>query len=101
MLPNLPVYEFLGAGSLSDGLNYEDYYDSQSNNFYAVRYYFDGNQLVKIATLSYVKQNGTIVSYEKSITGITEFSITPDPKYLALPTELKDATKRSKQEVSK
>ena len=42
---------------------------------------------------SFVRDGGKILSYEKSVVNITEFSTTPDQNYLKLPAELKDKAK--------
>ena len=95
--PNKLQYKFLGSGDLSDGLTYEDFVGSKDNLFSAIRYYFNGNDLVKIATVNFTEVNDQILDYEKSVIAITEFSMTADKNYLSLPSGLKDKTRRNKQ----
>ena len=89
-----PEYKFFNSGTLDNGLTYEDFVSDKGNTFSAVRYYFDGDNMVKVAMATYVRDGGKILSYEKSVVNITEFSTTPDQSYLQLPAELKDKTKR-------
>lgn len=84
-LPDSPDYKFFNSGSLDNGLTYEDFISDKDNVFNAIRYYFKGNDMVKISLASYVKDGGKILSYEKSVIEITEFSTTPDQSYLTLP----------------
>ena len=84
-LPDSPDYKFFNSGSLDNGLTYEDFVSDKDNVFNAIRYYFKGNDMVKISLASYVKDGGKILSYEKSVIKITEFSTTPDQSYLTLP----------------
>ncbi len=100
-VPSMPKYKFFGSTTLDNGLTCEDYYSNSGDKFYVARYYFDGDKLIKIATASYTKRDGVIADYEKSVIGITEFSFTPEQKYLSLPEGLKDKTKRDKKGASK
>lgn len=95
--PQAVDYKFFGSGSLDNGLTYEDYVADKSDTFSAVRYYFNGETMIKIAQVSYVKEGGKILGYEKSIIHITEFSPIADQTYLKLPESLKDKTKRNKE----
>ena len=62
----------------------------------AIRYYFKGNKMVKIAAASYyVLPNGKLDG-NKAIIKIKEFSAIPDATYLNLPTGVKDVTKKPK-----
>ena len=99
--PNMPKYKFFGSATLDNGLTCEDYYSNSGDKFHVARYYFDGDKLIKIATASYTKRDGVIVDYEKSVIGITEFSFTPEQKYLSLPEGIKDKTKRDTKGDSK
>ena len=92
--PYNPQYKFLGSGTLNNGLSYEDFVSIQNNTYYAARYYFDGNNLVKIAMADYTDVQGSVSNYEKIVISIKEFSTTPDETYLSLPSTLKDKTKR-------
>ena len=92
--PTTPVYKFVGSGTLDGGLSYEDFSAEKNNTFYALRYYFSGDKMVKIAMFNYTKSGGAITGYEKHVLDIEEFSTAPDANYLQLPAGLKDATKR-------
>ena len=94
--PQTPQYKFIGSGNLEGGLSFEDFASDRNNIFSAVRYYFEGDKLVKIAQASYLKNGNEIAAYEKSVVNITEFSTTAEQSYLSLPAELKDKTKRDK-----
>ena len=100
-LPGVPHYEFLGSGSLDNGLTYEDFVSDDSKMFSAVRYYFDGNDMKRIAFASYVKKDGDIEGYTKSVIDVIEFVPKADQSYMSLPEELKDKTKRDKKEDNK
>lgn len=93
--PQSLVYKFFGSGALDSGLTYEDFISDNASIFSAIRYYFNGNDMTKIAQVSYVKENGKILGYEKSVIQIKEFSTTPDQNYLKLPEGLK--VKRDKE----
>ena len=95
--PKTPKYKFVGSGNLEGSLSFEDFASDRNNIFSAVRYYFEGDKLVKIAQASYLKNGNEVSAYEKSVVNITEFSTTPEQSYLSLPAELKDKTKRSKE----
>lgn len=95
-----PDYKFFGTGALPNGLTYEDFVSDKDNFYSAIRYYFNGNNMVKVAIASYFKDGGKVKSYEKKIIDITEFNTSADQNYLKLPESLKDVTKRD-EEVSK
>lgn len=92
--PNTPIYKFAGAGNLSGGLTYEDFYGEKNNTHYAIRYYFSGDKMTKIATFTYFKDEGGVQFYEKHVIDIEEFLTAADENYLQLPANLKDTTKR-------
>ena len=99
---DMPRYEFVTAGKLENGTTFEDFKlvptesSEEGKNYGAIRFYFKGNSLEKIAYASYtISENGT-ASGEKFIARITEFSATPDQSLLNLPSQLKDTTKRDK-----
>ena len=94
--PQTPAYKFFASGTLDNGLTYEDFVSDKGDTFSAVRYYFDGDKMVKVAMATYIRNGGKILSYSKSVINITEFSTTPDQNYLQLPAELKDKTKRKR-----
>lgn len=84
-----PVYNYVGAGNLPGGQSYEDYRASSAAGLEAVRYYFDGSKLVRIAAASYSRNgNGQLVG-RKCILKIMDFSATPDSSKLSLPAGLK------------
>ena len=88
-------YKFIAQGKLSNNLFYEDYRADNDGITEVIRYYFDGEKLVKISSASYYKINGK-VDGRKCIIKILEFSPTPDRNLLKLPEGVKDETKRKK-----
>lgn len=94
--PYTPEYKFIGSGTLNGGLTYEDFFGSKNGFNCAIRYYFNGDALSKIAVFNYIVKNSQVQSYEKYLVEIDEFSPTPDQSYLSLPAEIKDETKRDK-----
>ncbi len=92
-----PDYKFFDSGTLSNGLTYEDFVSDKDNFYSAIRYYFNGDNMVKVAIASYVKNGNKISSYEKKIIDIVEFVPSADQNYLKLPESLKDTTKRDKE----
>ena len=96
--PSTPRYKFVTSGTLSNGLNYEDFSAQIEDTFFAIRYYFNGNQMVKIATINFTRDNtGNVIDYSRSLIKLDEFSTIPDSKYLELPEGLKDKTKRKEK----
>ena len=91
-----PEYKFIGSGTLNGGLSYEDFFGSKNGFNCAIRYYFEGDTLTKIAVFDYIMKDSRVQSYEKYLVQIDEFSATPDQSYLNLPEGLKDKTKRDK-----
>ena len=87
-------YKFAAEGKLDGGLNYEDYKSDSDGMLSAIRYYFDGDQLVKIAFASYGRDDKNRVVGNKCIVRIKEFRAEPDESLLRLPTGLEDVTKR-------
>lgn len=94
--PYTPEYKFIGSGTLGNGLSYEDFFGSKNGFNCAIRYYFDGDTLTKIAVFNYVTKDSRVQTYEKYLVQIDEFSSNPDQSYLKLPEGLKDKTKRDK-----
>ena len=100
MLPNdkkaaeSMVYTIAGAGSLPNGLTYEDYKGSSGGVTSVIRYYFDGDTLTKIAAAEYYRNSSGNIEGTKHIIKIKEFSPTPDRTLLKLPEGLEDVTKR-------
>ena len=81
-------------------MSYEDYKSTENNALSAIRYYFDGDVLVKISAVSYFKDINGKVDGRKCIIKINEFSTTPDRKFLSLPKGLEDETKRKDREMT-
>lgn len=93
---DMPVYNYVDSGWLDNGLSYEDYRANIDGTMEAIRYYFKGNKMVKIAAASYyVLPDGTLDG-QKAIVKIKEFSAMPDAAYLNLPVGVKDVTKNFK-----
>lgn len=84
-----PVYNYVGSGNLPSGQSYEDYRASSAAGLEAVRYYFDGSKLVRIAAASYSRNGEGQLVGRKCILKITDFSSTPDSSKLNLPAGLK------------
>ncbi|WP_294158480.1 hypothetical protein [uncultured Selenomonas sp.] len=82
-------YYYAGSGMLDGGLAYEDYRADYDNGLAAVRYYFQGNQLVKIASATYRYRADGSLDGQKCILKIDEFSSTPEASYLNLPEGMK------------
>ena len=107
ILPNddkskeMPVFKFVDSGWLNNGLNYEDYTSTNNGIFEAVRYYFNGYNLVKIAAVQYWTNANGVMEGNKTIMKINEFSSAPDKTYLELPAGVKDKTKRKKDKGGK
>ena len=99
----MPRYNKVGEGWLENGMNYIDYRSAgKGNSFEAIRYYFNGNTLVKIASGLYtLNASGEVVNGWRNIIKINEFSPVADQKYLKLPEGLVDKTKRAKKEEKK
>lgn len=95
--PFTPEYKFIGSGKLDGGLSYEDFFGSKNGFNCAIRYYFSGDTLTKIAVFDYVMNNSQIQTYEKYLVQIDEFSATTDQSYFTLPAQLKDKTRRDKE----
>lgn len=87
-------YKFAAEGALEGGLTYEDYKSDADGALNAIRYYFDGNRLIKIAFASYGRDQHGRVQGSKCIVKIAEFRAEPDESLLRLPAGLEDVTKR-------
>lgn len=95
---DMPTYEYVTEGWLPNGQNYVDYKSTESENVEAVRYYFDGYTLVKIASAQIkTGKDGKSVA-RRNIIEIKEFSPTPSEEYLKLPEGIKDTTKEKKED---
>ncbi len=91
------IYKFIKAGNLENNLSYEDYRADSGGVTEVVRYYFDGDKLVKISSASYYKNAEGKIDGRRCIIKINEFSTTPDKTLLNLPAGVKDDTKRNKK----
>lgn len=91
---DMPKFTYVGSGWLDNGLNYEDYKSNENGMFEAVRYYFNGYNLVKIAAAQYWTNNAGVIEGNKTIIKINEFSPTPDKAYLELPAGVKVKTQK-------
>lgn len=95
LLPNdnksldMPTFRYVGSGWLDNGLNYEDYKSNDDSVFEAVRYYFNGYNLVKIAAVEYWTNASGVMEGNKTIIKINEFSPVPDTNYLQIPKGVK------------
>lgn len=93
------TYTKVGEGRLDNGQTYIDYRSDGSGSFEVIRYYFNGVNMVKIASgLYFLNNSGEIVDGRRNIIHITEFSPTVAKEYLTLPEGLKDKTKGAKNE---
>ena len=88
------VYRFIAEGTLENNLSYEDYRADFDGVTEVVRYYFDGDKLVKISAASYYKTADGKIDGRRCIIKINEFSRVPDKTLLNLPAGVKDDTKR-------
>ena len=80
-----PAYYPIGSGNLGSGLSYEDFRADYNNGLAAIRYYFEGNKLVKIASASYRHDSKGTLKGTKSVILVKEFTSTPDVSLLTLP----------------
>ena len=87
-------YKFINSGTLENNLFFEDFLAQDENKISAIRYYFDGDTLVKISFASYSKNERGEVSGNKCIVKILEFTNSPTENLLKLPAGLDDTTKR-------
>lgn len=91
------IYQRVHSGTLADGRYYVDLkaVNPGSNAIFdAIRYYFEGNRLVKIEAGQYFTNKFGEVDGVRTIINVHEFSASVDNKLLKLPPELKDVTKR-------
>ena len=63
----------------------------------AIRYYFNGYTLVKIASAQFVYDDKGQLQARRCIIKINEFSPTPAKEYLVLPNGIKEVTKKAKK----
>ena len=90
----MPRYRFIAAGKIASGLDYEDFRADFDGVTQVVRYYFDGEILVKIAAASYHKNSAGKIDGRRCIIKISEFVDNPTSALLWLPAGVKDVTKR-------
>lgn len=90
------IYRFIAEGTLENNLSYEDYRTDNDGVTEVVRYYFDGDKLIKISAASYYKTADGKVDGRRCIIKINEFSHVPNTTLLNLPAGVKDDTKRNK-----
>lgn len=95
--PDSPEFKYVTAGWLDNGLNYEDYRSSDGDINEAVRYYFNGYNLIKIAAIRYWRNENGVMEGEKTIIRIDEFSPTPTKELLTLPPGVKEKKKAKKK----
>lgn len=91
---DMPVFKYVKTGWLSNGMNYEDYTSTNDGVFEAVRYYFDGYNLVKIAAIQCWTNADGVMEGKKTILKITEFSPTPNKEYLKVPDKVISKSKK-------
>ena len=85
----LKKYQFVASGETTAGMAYEDFSYRDGATVSAIRYYFDGDTLKKIAFAT-----ATDGKLRKCIVRIVEFSSAPVQSLLSLPSGLVDTTKR-------
>ena len=90
----LSDYKFINSGTLENNLFFEDFLAQDENILSAIRYYFDGDTLVKISFASYGRNSSGEVLGSKCIVKILEFTNSPTENLLRLPAGLQDVTKR-------
>lgn len=87
-------YVFVKDGALENGLSFEDFKHDADGILSAIRFYFDGERLTKIAFAVYGSDPNGRVRGAKCIVRIEEFRAEPDQTLLRLPNGLEDVTKR-------
>ena len=70
-------------------MSYEDYRAEEADSLEAVRFYFDGARLTRIASITY-RTEGDKVRARKCILRIDRFDAAPDAAYLTLPKGMKE-----------
>ena len=94
-------YSKIGEGNLQNGLSYIDYKAHYAGRLELIRYYFKGNEMVKIAAGFYTtNSSGDITNGRHCILNIEQFNSEVDRNYLRLPAELKDKTDRKNKSNS-
>ena len=81
-------YTRAGSGTNDEGLNYCE--NDDSNSLKAIRYYFDGNIVKRIAIVNYSKNSETgEIKGSRSIIEIEEFNANPDDSNFKFPNKFK------------
>ncbi len=93
---DMPSFRYVDEGWLNNGLNYVDMRAKEGEINEAVRYYFNGYNMVKIAAIKYWRNAKGVFESEKTIIRINEFSATPDAAYLELPAGVKEVKSKTK-----
>lgn len=96
-LDGMITYKRVGSGTLSNGQYYVDVRAeklAENTIFDAIRYYFEGGNLVKIEAGQYYRTQGGKLDGTRMIINVLEFSDSTDSKYFKLPSGLQDVTKR-------
>lgn len=87
-------YKFVASGTLDSGLEFEDFCAEDELEISAIRYYFDDDNLTKIAFASYGRDKDGAAFGSKCIVRVLSFTNTPDETLLKLPAKVRDVTKR-------
>ncbi len=88
------LYNRVASGTLGNGISYIDYKSDGNGFLEAIRYYFQGNKLIKISSGQYYTNDKGELDGIRYIIKINEFSSVPDRTYLSLPNGLVDKTQR-------
>ena len=91
---DMAEYSLVDSGTLDNGMTYEDFSSDDNGELSAIRYYFNGDKLVKISFASYSRDKFGKAQGSKCIVKVLEFSSKPDLSLLTLPSGLEDITKR-------
>ena len=89
-------YKLVAQGELENNTFYEDYRADIDGKPEIVRYYFEGDDLVKIASASFYSTSDGKNNGRRCIIKIDKFSAEPEESLLQLPKGVKDETKRRK-----
>lgn len=91
VLSNEENYSRAGSGTNDESLNYFDVKSkNDSNALKAMRFYFDGDTIKRIAIAEYSKNlNSDEIKGNRSIIEIEEFNSNPDENYFKLPEKFK------------
>lgn len=83
-------YKLSTKGNADSGETYEEYFSNQEDNSYLVKFFFNGDRLVRATSVFNQKNDGNLKNkiQFKNIVYFMEFSPTPDEKYFNLPIEV-------------